>query len=127
MAAGLPVVGSRVGGIPELVEDGVTGFVVEPENPEPLAVALDALAGDPERRRQMGEAGRARAVERFSAEGIAAGPSRCTVAARILHVIAGSDRRRGAYLRLGLPGGQGGRPRGLRRGCAGSASGGALW
>jgi glycosyltransferase involved in cell wall biosynthesis len=71
MAAGLPVVGSRVGGIPELVEDSVTGLVVEPENPVALAAALDSLAGDPERRRQLGEAGLARAVERFSAEGIA--------------------------------------------------------
>jgi glycosyltransferase involved in cell wall biosynthesis len=71
MAAGLPVVGARVGGIPELVDDGVTGLVVEPENPSALAGALDSLAGDAERRRKLGEAGRVRAAERFSAEGIA--------------------------------------------------------
>jgi len=71
MAAGLPVVGTRVGGIPEQVEDGVTGLVVEPENPAALAAALDSLAGDGARRRELGEAGRARAAERFSAEGIA--------------------------------------------------------
>jgi alpha-maltose-1-phosphate synthase len=71
MAAGLPVVGSRVGGIPELVEDGVTGLVVEPENPAALAGALDTLAESPDRRAAMGEAGRARVAARFSAEGIA--------------------------------------------------------
>jgi glycosyltransferase involved in cell wall biosynthesis len=70
MAAGLPVVGSRVGGIPEQVEDEVTGLVVEPENPAALAAALDSLAGDPGRRRALGEAGRARAAERFSPEGV---------------------------------------------------------
>jgi glycosyltransferase involved in cell wall biosynthesis len=71
MAAGLPVVGTRVGGIPEQVEDDVTGLVVEPEDPAALAAALDALAASPDRRRELGEAGRARAAERFSAEGIA--------------------------------------------------------
>jgi glycosyltransferase involved in cell wall biosynthesis len=71
MAAGLPVVGTRVGGIPEEVEDGVTGFVVEPENPSALAAALDSLAGDATRRRELGEAGRSRAAEKFSAEGVA--------------------------------------------------------
>ena len=49
----------------------MTGLVVEPENPAALAAALDSLAGDGARRRELGEAGRARAAERFSAEGIA--------------------------------------------------------
>jgi alpha-maltose-1-phosphate synthase len=71
MAAGLPVIGTRVGGIPEEVEDGVTGLVVEGESPEALAAALDSLAGNAERRRELGEAGRSRAEERFSAEGTA--------------------------------------------------------
>jgi glycosyltransferase involved in cell wall biosynthesis len=68
MAGGLPVVGTRVGGIPELVVDGETGFVVPPEDPRALAAALDALAAGPERRRDLGRRGRARAEEVFSPE-----------------------------------------------------------
>ncbi|MGB2875031.1 MAG: glycosyltransferase family 4 protein [Gaiellaceae bacterium] len=71
MATGLPVIGTRVGGIPELVVDGETGLVVEPESPEALAAALDILAASPERRRELGQGGRERVQERFSAEGIA--------------------------------------------------------
>jgi glycosyltransferase involved in cell wall biosynthesis len=72
MAAGLPVVGTRVGGIPELVVDGKTGLLVEPENPRALADALEQLAGDPERARELGRNGAARAAEHFSPDGIAA-------------------------------------------------------
>jgi glycosyltransferase involved in cell wall biosynthesis len=71
MAAGLPVIGTRVGGIPELVVDGETGLLVEPDNPAALAEALDALAGRPERRRELGLQGRARGIEHFSPEGTA--------------------------------------------------------
>jgi glycosyltransferase involved in cell wall biosynthesis len=65
MAAGLPVVASRVGGVPEQVVDGETGLLVDPGDPEPLAAALERLAGDPALRRRLGAAGRARAEERF--------------------------------------------------------------
>jgi glycosyltransferase involved in cell wall biosynthesis len=68
MAAGLPVVGTRVGGIPELVAHGETGLIVEPEDPRALARALDGLAEDPERRAQLGRRGRARVAAHFSAE-----------------------------------------------------------
>jgi glycogen synthase len=68
MAGGLPVVGARVGGIPELVVDGETGFVVAPEDPEALADALDALAAGPELRRRLGRRARERAAEVFSPE-----------------------------------------------------------
>jgi glycosyltransferase involved in cell wall biosynthesis len=68
MAGGLPVVGARVGGIPELVVDGETGFVVPPEDPGALAGALDALAAGPELRRRLGRRARARAQEVFSPE-----------------------------------------------------------
>jgi glycosyltransferase involved in cell wall biosynthesis len=68
MAAGVPVIASRVGGVPELVEDGVTGFVVEPGRAEPVAGALAALVADPERARALGEAGRRRARESLSRE-----------------------------------------------------------
>jgi len=71
MACSLPVVGARVGGIPELVVDGETGLVVEAESPAALAAALDSLAADPERRRELGRRGRDRAAEHFSADGIA--------------------------------------------------------
>ena len=72
MAAGLPVVGTRVGGIPELIVDGVTGFVVEPESPRALADALEQLAASPERRQASSAARRAeRVAEHFSPEQVA--------------------------------------------------------
>jgi len=68
MAAGRPVVARRVGALPEVVEQGVTGLLVDDERPESVEAALATLAGDPERARRMGEAGRRRAVEAFSPE-----------------------------------------------------------
>ncbi len=62
MAAGLPVVASRVGGIPDVVEDDETGLLVDPSDPEALAGALRALASNPARRRTMGLRGRERAA-----------------------------------------------------------------
>ena len=66
MMAGLPVVASRVGGVPELVEEGVTGFLVPSGDLQALARALQRLVEDDELRRSMGEAGRRRALERFT-------------------------------------------------------------
>lgn len=71
MAAGLPVIGTRVGGIPELVLDGETGLLAEPERPEALAAALDSLAASRERRLELGRRGRERVQEHFSADGVA--------------------------------------------------------
>ena len=71
MAAGLPVVGTRVGGIPELVVDGETGLIVEPEDPAGLAVAIASLAADPERRAELGRRGAERVAEHFDAEDVA--------------------------------------------------------
>jgi glycosyltransferase involved in cell wall biosynthesis len=68
MAAGLPVVGSHVGGVPELVVEGETGLLVEAGDPQSLAAALDTLVEDAELRRRMGDAGRERARERFDLE-----------------------------------------------------------
>jgi colanic acid/amylovoran biosynthesis glycosyltransferase len=63
MASGMPVVGSRHAGIPELVEDGVSGLLVPERDEQGLADALQRLAGEPGRRAAMGRAGRAK-VER---------------------------------------------------------------
>jgi glycogen synthase len=65
MASGIPVVASRVGGIPEIVEDGRTGLLVPPGEPDRLADALRTLRDDPGFARRMGDAGRRRA-ETFS-------------------------------------------------------------
>jgi glycosyltransferase involved in cell wall biosynthesis len=66
MAAGVPVVGSRVGGIPEMVLDGVTGRLVPPRDPAALAAAIEALVAAPDLRRAYGLAARARAESHFS-------------------------------------------------------------
>lgn len=58
-ASAVPVVATRVGGVPEAVEHGVTGLLVEPRDADGLAAALLALLDDPRRARRMGEAGRA--------------------------------------------------------------------
>lgn len=64
-AAGLPVVATRVGGVPSVVEDQVTGLLVPPGDAEQMARAMALLLGDPARCRQMGEAARERALGRF--------------------------------------------------------------
>jgi starch synthase len=73
MACGTPVVASRVGGIPEVVDDGRTGLLVEMDDAfeASLARALDTVIGDPETARRMGEAGRERAVEEFGWDAVA--------------------------------------------------------
>ena len=68
MAAGLPIVGARVGGIPELVLDGETGLLVEPEDAAALAAALDSLAESRERREALGRRARERVAESFSVD-----------------------------------------------------------
>lgn len=68
MAMGRAVVASRVGGIPEYVEDNCCGLLVEPENPDALASALLRLISDPAERARMGQAGRRRAFSEFSLE-----------------------------------------------------------
>jgi glycosyltransferase involved in cell wall biosynthesis len=66
MAAGVPVVVTRFGGVEEVVEDGRTGFVVEPGSSEALAASLGRLLDDPELSRELGAEGRRRAEQRFS-------------------------------------------------------------
>ncbi len=73
MACGTPVVASRVGGIPEVVDDGRTGLLVPLDDgfEAGLAQALDSVIGDPETARRMGEAGRQRAVGEFGWDAVA--------------------------------------------------------
>ncbi|MBN1314732.1 MAG: glycosyltransferase family 4 protein [Anaerolineales bacterium] len=66
MAAGKPVIASHVGGIPEIVEDGETGLLVEPANPVELAKAITALLADDVRRKRMGQTGYIRARDYFN-------------------------------------------------------------
>lgn len=68
MAAGLPIVATNVGGVSEIVEDGKTGFLVDPNSEDGLTHAMDILIQHKEKRRQMGQSGRTRVVSLFSIE-----------------------------------------------------------
>ena len=65
LAAGKPVVAYEVGGVPDVVRDGVDGFLVEPGSTSGLAERLTQLAADPELGRRLGEAGRERVLGRY--------------------------------------------------------------
>jgi glycosyltransferase involved in cell wall biosynthesis len=65
MEAARPVVATRVGGIPDLIDDGEQGLVVEPQDPAGFAAAVAQLLRDPERARRMGERGRERRRTEF--------------------------------------------------------------
>ena len=67
MASGCPVVSTRVSGIPELVEDGTSGLLVDPREPQALADAIARLLGDPALRRRFAVQARARIEEQFDA------------------------------------------------------------
>jgi glycosyltransferase involved in cell wall biosynthesis len=86
LAHGRPVVGSRAGGIPDLVSDGVTGLLVPPGDPRALAAAVAALLGDRDRLVTMARAARLSA-RRFATD---------TVVARIVDVYQDVTVRRGA-------------------------------
>ena len=72
MQAAKPVVAPRVGGVPDVLEEGVTGLLVAPRDPEALAAAIVELIEDPQRAARMGEAGRERQAREFSLEAMAA-------------------------------------------------------
>jgi glycosyltransferase involved in cell wall biosynthesis len=73
-----PVIAAEIGGLGELVDHDVTGFLVPPGEAAPLARAIAAVAGNPERARRMGDAGRRRALDRFLQE-------RCTDRTELLY------------------------------------------
>jgi glycosyltransferase involved in cell wall biosynthesis len=68
MAAGLPVVATEVGGTPDVVVNGATGLLVPPRDPTALAEAIVSLLNDADLRHRMGQTGRERVVQYFSAE-----------------------------------------------------------
>lgn len=70
MAVGLPVLTTSVGGNPEIVQEGVTGRLVEPLNPDAIAAGLVAMCRERERWCEMGTAGRRRVEERFEIRGM---------------------------------------------------------
>jgi len=65
MGCEAPVVATDAGGLPEVVEDGITGLIVPKGDADAMAAAIDRLLSDPALARRMGEAGRARALARF--------------------------------------------------------------
>ena len=95
LAAGLPVVATRVSGNPEAVDDGVSGLLVEPEDASGLTRAMARLAGDVELRRAMGRRGRRILAERFDIR---------RVSAAYLALWAESDGILGAALPAGRTG-----------------------
>ena len=68
MAAGLPVIGTKVGGVPESIQDGENGILVPPGNSRALAEAIFLLLDDADLRKKLVEAGRRRVLEEFSPE-----------------------------------------------------------
>jgi glycosyltransferase involved in cell wall biosynthesis len=68
MYFGCPSVARRAGGIPEVVEDNVSGLLLPSDDPDALTRAIESLIQDPKRRMTMGQAAQRRARERFSAE-----------------------------------------------------------
>jgi glycosyltransferase involved in cell wall biosynthesis len=68
MIQGIPPIVSRVGGLPEIVEDGKSGIVIPPQDPQALADAILSLANNPDKRRELGIAARERILSHFGIE-----------------------------------------------------------
>lgn len=83
LVCGLPVVTTAISGIPELVEDGVTGLFVPPDDADALAAALRRLVEDPELARRLADQGRLAVLSRFDAE---------AMAQRMVDLLAGGPR-----------------------------------
>ncbi|MGL5804259.1 MAG: glycosyltransferase, partial [Xenococcaceae cyanobacterium] len=65
MATGIPAIATKVGGMTEIIENGVTGLIVEADNPNSLADAIEQLLADNYLRKSMGKASRQRVLELF--------------------------------------------------------------
>lgn len=85
MSYGVPVIGSRIGGIPDIVIDGETGLLVPPGDPAALAAALQRLAQDDDLRARLGAAGRAHIRGPFAWENVVAAWESCYAAATAGH------------------------------------------
>ncbi|HMO34621.1 MAG TPA: glycosyltransferase family 4 protein [Gemmatales bacterium] len=77
MRWGIPVIGCRVGGVPELIRDGETGILIDPQSPDQIFQAVDRLLANDELRFRMGEAGKLHVERNFSAENMAGQVSNC--------------------------------------------------
>ncbi len=66
MAAGLPIAATAVGGVPEILEDGLTGLIVPPRNPDAMADAILRILTDPEMRLRLGAAAQLQAESNFT-------------------------------------------------------------
>lgn len=73
MAFGIPCIGTNIAGVPEIIDDGVTGLLVPPEDPDLLAMRLLELLADPRRAERLGLAGRLRLEDRFTWDRVVAG------------------------------------------------------
>jgi glycosyltransferase involved in cell wall biosynthesis len=65
LACGIPVIGTSVGGIPEIIDNGKTGYLTEPDNPVELSKRMELLLQDEEKRKRMGKRGRKIVEKRF--------------------------------------------------------------
>jgi len=72
-AAGLAIVATRAGGIPEAVADAVSGLLVPPQNPSELAAAISELLRDPDKRSRLGVGGRMQVTQNFSVQSMVSG------------------------------------------------------
>jgi len=66
MSYGIPAIGTRVGGIPDIIEDDVSGLLVPPADPQALAEAIERVARDPAYAQRLADAGRERLRTHFS-------------------------------------------------------------
>jgi glycosyltransferase involved in cell wall biosynthesis len=108
MAMEIPVIATRIAGIPELIEDGVSGLLVTPGRPDQLADALAVLSRDPRRRRAIGIAAHAKVVAEFDVRD-SAGALRAAFAAALAQPLeASAQKPPSLHPRAGLPRGAGG-------------------
>ena len=94
MVMGLPIVSTRISGIPECVDEGINGMLVAEKDPLALAIAIALLLGEPEWAQQMGRAGREKIEREFDARRNVE-----QIAAALRHAIAGNPQIRAAKLR----------------------------